>query len=169
MVPSVRKEFNAEFSSEIYENFLADLHSKYPGAIEFRIAETPVFVPKDFTGKVIDACEHIIDIILDPGFGKLTNRAIPEGERVPNENDHSHFLAFDFGICENAAGELEPQLIEMQGFPTLFGFQIYYPEVVEKHFHIPTNYSHYFNGFNKETYIRALKDVILGGHQPENV
>lgn len=169
MVPSIRKKFNAEFSTEIYENFLADLHSKHPGAIEFRIAETPVFVPKDFTSKVIDACEHIIDIILDPGFGKLTNRAIPSGERVPNENDHSHFLAFDFGICENAAGELEPQLIEMQGFPTLFGFQIYYPEVVEKHFHIPENYSHYFNGFNKETYIAALKEVVLGSHDAENV
>ena len=169
MVPSIRKKFNAEFSTEIYENFLADLHSKHPGAIEFRIAETPVFVPKDFTAKVIDACEHIIDIILDPGFEKLTNRAIPAGERVPNENDHSHFLAFDFGICENATGELEPQLIEMQGFPTLFGFQIYYPEVVEKHFKIPENYSHYFNGFNKETYIAALKEVVLGGHNPENV
>jgi len=169
MVPSIRKKFNAEFSKEIYENFLADLHSKHPGAIEFRIAETPVFVPKDFTAKVIDACEHIIDIILDPGFEKLTNRAIPAGERVPNENDHSHFLAFDFGICENADGELEPQLIEMQGFPTLFGFQIYYPEVVEKHFKIPENYSHYFNGFNKETYIAALKEVVLGDHDPENV
>ena len=169
MVPSIRKNFNAEFTTEIYEDFLADLHSKHPGAIEFRIAETPVFVPEDFTGKVIDACEHIIDIILDPGFKKLTDRAIPAGERVPNENDHSHFLAFDFGICENAAGELEPQLIEMQGFPTLFGFQIYYPEVVEKHFHIPENFSHYFNGFTKETYIAALKEVILGGHQPENV
>lgn len=169
MVPSIRKKFNTEFSKEIYENFLADLHSKHPGAIEFRIAETPVFVPKDFTAKVIDACEHIIDIILDPGFGKLTDRAIPSGERVPNENDHSHFLAFDFGICENADGELEPQLIEMQGFPTLFGFQIYYPEVVEKHFHIPENYSHYFNGFNKETYISALKEVVLGGHDAENV
>jgi hypothetical protein len=169
MVPAIRKKFNAAFSHEVYENFLADLHSKHPGAIEFRIAETPVFVPKDFSDKVIDACEHIIDIILDPGFGKLTDRAIPTGENVPNQNSHSHFLAFDFGICENAKGELEPQLIEMQGFPTLFGFQVYYPEVVERHFHIPSNYSHYFNGFTKETYIAALKEVILGSHQPENV
>jgi hypothetical protein len=169
MVPSIRKKFNADFSKDVYEKFLADLHSKHPGAIEFRIAETPVFVPKDFTSKVIDACEHIIDIILEPGFKKLTDRAIPAGENVPNENDHSHFLAFDFGICENVNGELEPQLIEMQGFPTLFGFQVYYPEVVEKHFHIPSNFSHYFNGYTKETYIAALKEVILGGHQAENV
>lgn len=169
MVPAIRKKFNSEFSQIVYESFLKDLHSKHPGAIEFRIAETPVFVPLDFGTKVIDACEHIVDMILQPGFKELTDRAIPMGENVPGENDHSHFIAFDFGICENAKGELEPQLIEMQGFPTLFGFQVYYPEVLEKHFSIPSNYSHYFNGMNKDSYIAALKEVILGSHQPENV
>ena len=169
MVPAIRKKFNAEFSQIVYESFLIDLHSKHPGAIEFRIAETPVFVPLDFGTKVIDACEHIVDMILQPGFKELTDRAIPKGENVPGENEHSHFIAFDFGICENANGELEPQLIEMQGFPSLFGFQVYYPEVLEKHFSIPSNYSHYFNGMNKDSYIAALKEVILGSHQPENV
>lgn len=169
MVPAIRKKFNSEFSQIVYESFLKDLQSKHPGAIEFRIAETPVFVPLDFGTKVIDACEHIVDMILQPGFKELTGRAIPKGENVPGENDHSHFIAFDFGICENANGELEPQLIEMQGFPTLFGFQVYYPEVLEKHFSIPSNYSHYFNGMNKDSYIAALKEVILGSHQPENV
>ena len=169
MVPLIRKKFNAAFTQEVYTQFLEDLNSKHPGAIEFRIAETPVFIPKDFGQKVFDTCEHIIDMILEPGFKELTNRAIPPGEHVSNENNHSHFLAFDFGICENSGGSYEPQLIEMQGFPTLFGFQVYYPEVVERHFNIPENYSHYFNGLNKETYIAALKEVIIGDHQPENV
>lgn len=169
MVPLIRKNFNDAFTKEVYTQFLEDLNSKHTGAIEFRIAETPVFIPKDFGRKVFDTCEHIIDMILEPGFKELTNRAIPPGENVPNENNHSHFLAFDFGICENSDGTYEPQLIEMQGFPTLFGFQVYYPEVVERHFKIPENYSHYFNGLNKETYIEALKDVIIGNHQPENV
>jgi len=169
MVPLIRKKFNAAFTQEVYTQFLEDLNSKHPGAIEFRIAETPVFIPKDFGQKVFDTCEHIIDMILEPGFKELTNRAIPPGEHVSNENNHSHFLAFDFGICENSDGSYEPQLIEMQGFPTLFGFQVYYPEVVERHFNIPENYSHYFNGLNKETYIAALKEVIIGDHQPENV
>jgi hypothetical protein len=169
MDPKIRKDFNAAFTKEIYSQFLEDLNSKHTGAIEFRIAETPVFIPKDFGQKVFDTCEHIIDMILEPDFKELTNRAIPPGENVPNENNHSHFLAFDFGICENSDGSYEPQLIEMQGFPTLFGFQVYYPEVVERHFSIPENYSHYFNGLNKETYIAALSDVIIGDHQPENV
>ena len=169
MIPELRKQFNENFTPEIYQQFLKDLDSKHPGSIEFRIAETPIFIPKAFTKKMIDACESIVDVIVDPGFKKLTQRAIPKDENVPNENDHTDFIAFDFGICENEAGELEPQLIEMQGFPTLFAFEVYYPEVIEKHFNIPENYTPYLNGYTPETYIEFLKEIILGDHHAENV
>src|SRR5260221_343419 len=124
MVPALRKAFNTAFSPQQYENFLKDLHSHYPGAIDFRVAETPVFIPRDFAAKLTDACESIIDLIVDPDFKKLTERAIPAGDRVPGENDHSHFLAFDFGICvnEEEGGAWQPQLIEMQGFASLYGY-----------------------------------------------
>ncbi len=169
MVPALRNSFNQSFSKEKYEKFLTDLHSNYPGAIEFRVAETPVFINKAFTQKLTDACEHIIDLITDPGFKKLTERAIPITDRVPGENNHSHMIAFDFGICVNDQQEFEPQLIEMQGFPTLFGFQVYYPNILYKHFDIPSNYTQYLSDYNRETYLKDLKEVILGNHAAENV
>jgi hypothetical protein len=169
MIPSLRKEFNESFTKEKYEQFLNDLHSKHPGAIEFRVAETPVFVDKEFSKKLLDACESIVDFITAPNFKKLTERSIPVREKMANENEHSHMIAFDFGVCINDNGELEPQLIEMQGFPTLFCFQVYYPEVVRKHFKIPGNFSHYINGYDRESYVQDLKDIILGSHLPENV
>src|SRR6185436_13378154 len=98
MIPSLREEFNKNFSVEKYQRFLKDLESAHPGEIEFRVAETPVFVPKDFTQKILNACESIVDIIIDPGFKELTKNAIPENLQVPGENDHSHFIAFDFGV-----------------------------------------------------------------------
>lgn len=169
MIPSIRQEYNSWFTKEKYQAYLQDLNSKHPGAIEFRIAETPVFVPKDFTRRMIDACESIVDVIVDPRFKELTAEAIPAGVRVPNENEHSHFIAFDFGVCENKEGELEPQLIEMQGFPTLFAFQAYQPEVVRRSLWIPENFDSYLSGFTKETYLDLLKQIILGNHAPENV
>ncbi|MEO5647218.1 MAG: hypothetical protein ABIQ56_02585 [Chitinophagaceae bacterium] len=169
MEKQLRKAFNENFTPVKYQEFLADLDSKFPGHLAFRVDETPVFIPKAFTKKMLDACEAIVDIIVDPSFKKLTERAIPEGEVVPNENAHTHFIAFDFGICENAIGDLEPQLIEMQGFPTLFGFQAYYPEVLKKHFEIPLNYDHFLNGFTRDSYIKLLKEIILGNHEAENV
>ncbi|MEP6749188.1 MAG: hypothetical protein ABJB86_15750 [Bacteroidota bacterium] len=169
MVPGLRKKFNEAFSKESYENFLEDLNSKHPGAIEFRIAETPEFIDKAFTQKLLDACETIVDVIVDPNFKQLTDRSIPKGENVPNENEICHMIAFDFGICVNEDNELEPQLIEMQGFPTLFGFQVYYPGVLKKHFDIPVNYTQYLDGYDRESYIKDLKEVIVGNTPVENV
>jgi hypothetical protein len=62
MVPAIRKDYNKNFTKEKYEVFLNDLNSVHPDSIEFRVAETPVFVPKDFTKKMLDACESIVDI-----------------------------------------------------------------------------------------------------------
>jgi hypothetical protein len=169
MIPEIRAGFNKNFTEKKYQDFLIDLESKHPGDIAFRVAETPVFIPKDFTKKMIGACEAIVDIITKPDFKERTQRAIPKNENVANENEHTDFIAFDFGICENENGELEPQLVEMQGFPTLFGFQAYYPEVIEKHFEIPENFSPYLNNYNKDSYLRFLKETILNGYDPENV
>ncbi len=169
MVPEIRDQFNKNFSEEKYQLFLKDLNSKHAGAIDFRVAETPIFIPKDFTKKIIDTCESIVDVITKPNFKELTDRAIPIKENVANENQHTDFIAFDFGICENENGEPEPQLVEMQGFPTLFGFQAYYPEILSRHFEIPSNYSNYLNGYNEESYLEFLKKNIIDGYDPENV
>jgi hypothetical protein len=169
MVPFIRKHFNETFTPEKYATYLADLNNSHPGAIEFRVAETPVFIDKVFKEKVLEACEAIVDLITQYNFKTLSSHAIPENVRVPNENEHTHFIAFDFGICENENGEREPQLIEMQGFPTLFAYQVLQDEITRKHFDVPAGYSPYLNGFTKETYLQSLKDIILGNHQPENV
>jgi hypothetical protein len=168
MVPALRKIFNEGFSEKDYQAFLKDLAHLHPGAIEFRIAETPVFVPLEFGMKMRETCEHIIDLIISPEFSTLTKPSIPPGDLVPNENHPSHFIAFDFGVCMNESGDLEPQLIEMQGFPTLFGFQAYYPDLLRKYFPIPGHYSHYLSGYNHQSYLEDLRAVILGKEPAEH-
>ena len=169
MIPAIRKEFNDNFTKEKYEAFLHELNNVHPGAIEFRVAETPVFVPKAFTKQMLAACESIVDIITDPKFKELTKNAIPQHLRVPSENEHSHFIAFDFGICINEAGDYEPQLIEMQGFPTLFGYEVLLDEIFKKHFPVHDNFSSYLGKHNKDSYLKLLKEIILGNENPENV
>jgi len=169
MVPHLRAAFNDAFTRAKYEAFLKDLNSHYPGSIEFRIAETPVFVPVCFARQLTETCEYIIDIITDPEFKQLTERAIPDSDRVAGENGHSHFLAFDFGVCTDENGNWQPQLIELQGFPSLYGFQAFYPDIFRQHFAIPENYSQYLNGYDKESYLAALRETIIGPHSPEEV
>ncbi len=169
MIPALREQFNQYFTIEKYQEYLAELNSRHPGAILFRIAETPIFIPKEFTEKMIDACDAVIDFITRPDFKSLTEASIPKEYKVPGENDHPEFLVFDFGICENNDGELEPQMIEMQGFPSLFGFEIMHPQILQKHFDISENFDHYLNAYDSSKYIDLFKKIVIGNWQPENV
>ena len=168
MVGSIRKEFNESFTNEKYQQYVKEMNGAYPGAIGFRLAETPLFIPKSFTQQMLSTCESIIDLMLQPDFYTLTKKAIPNEFLVPDENKYPDFIAFDFGICENDRGELEPQLVEMQGFASLFAFQIWQDEVIHKCFNIPANYSSYLNGFNKESYCKLLQDIISDGVPLQN-
>ena len=165
----LRDKFNKNFTEEKYRNYMKSIDAVSPGALDFRIAETPIFIPKDFTKKMLDACEDIIDIIVAPNFITLTERSIPDDVKVPGDEGHAECMVFDFGICENAAGECEPQLIEMQGFPTLFAFQTFQSEIAAEYAELPANYSSYLNGYTKETYVELLKEIIVGEDNLEEV
>lgn len=169
MVPQLRKKYNQDFTEEKYKDYINELSNIYPGQLDFRLAETPVFVPKDFTQKMLSACESIIDVITKSEYRQQSEKAIPAQLRVPNEDVHPHFICFDFGVCLNDNGELEPQLIEMQGFPSMFAWQVILPEVHAKHFWTPENYSPFLNGFDKASYIDLLKKIIVADCDPENV
>ncbi len=169
MQKDLRKQFNEQFSEEKYQQYMKEIDTLAPGTLDFRNAETPIFIPKEFTKKMLDACEDILDVVTAKNFKELTQRSIPADLNVPGEDDHPQCLVFDFGICQNNKGEMEPQLIEMQGFPTLFAFQAYHSELTAKYANLPDNYSPYLNGYDKHSYIRLLKEIIVGEHDPENV
>ncbi|MBS1729386.1 MAG: hypothetical protein JSS67_01270 [Bacteroidetes bacterium] len=168
MIPSMRKWYNENFTEKKYRKHIADIENIHPGSLDFRIAETPIFIDNAFKEKMLSACEHIINVITQFNFKHITLHAIPTSIKVPNENDHSHFIALDFGICQNEKGELEPQLVEMQGFPTLFCYEMYDTESTRENFQIPENFDSFLNGFDREKYISLLKDIIVANEKTEN-
>ncbi len=169
MQKDLRKLFNTQFTEEKYGQYMQKIEALHPGALDFRNAETPIFIPKDFTQKMLTACDDILELITAGNFKILTQRSIPQNLKVPGEDDHPQCLVFDFGICENKEGRLEPQLIEMQGFPTLFAFQAYHSELTAAYAHMPDTHSPYLNGYDKESYVQLLKEIIVGNHAAENV
>ena len=82
MIKELRQRFNSNFTREKYEAYVKKIEGLHPGALDFRNAETPVFVPKDFTKKMLDACEDIINVIVDEKFMALTERGIPADAKV---------------------------------------------------------------------------------------
>jgi hypothetical protein len=169
MEKNLRQAYNNAFSIEKYQALLTDIEQQYPNALDFRIAESPVFVPKSFKNLLVDACESIVDVLVQPDLKARTEAAIPAHQRVPNENDHTSFLAIDFAVCQDEKGDFTPQLIELQGFPSVFGFQYMVTEMFQKHFSIPETHDFLFNGLSREAYVATLRELILADEDPESV
>jgi hypothetical protein len=169
MVKELRQQFNSSFSKKKYEAYVKQIDALHPGTLDFRLAETPIFIPKDFTQKMLAACEDIIDVITDEKFIALTERGIPSNVKVPNQNNYAHFIAFDFGICQNDNGKMEPQLIEMQGFPTLFAFQAFHSKITAEYANVPSNFSAYLNGYDEASYLQLFKEIVVADMDPANV
>ncbi|MGI4875359.1 MAG: hypothetical protein ACRYFX_29755 [Janthinobacterium lividum] len=162
MIPAIRQAYNAAFTTEKYQAMLADVERQLPNQLEFRLAETPIFVPAQLRDKLIRAGQDIIDVIQRPDFKALTDAAIPPQQHVPNEDAHATFLTFDFAVCRDANGELEPQLIEMQGFPSLYAFQTWQPGSYAAHFDIPDSVTPYFEVSNDDEYKDEMRRLLLG-------
>jgi hypothetical protein len=176
MIKSLRQAYNEAFSQEQYQAFLNKINQDYPGQLDFRVAETPVFVPKVLTDKLLAACNDIISVITRDEFKAQAERAIPADQWVPNERDdeHAQFIAIDFAVCRedsdgSSPGELTPQLIELQGFPSLYGFQPYLASQFRQFFPIPETLSHLFNVADNADYIETLRQMIVGNCNPEEV
>ena len=169
MITELRRQFNESFRQETYQGMLAHIEGLYNYRPPFRIAETPVFIPRKLKKQLIEACEEITDVIVRPDFKELSRGALLAGQEVPGETPHTTFLQMDFGICLQENGELKPQLIEVQGFPSLYFYQNLAARAYRKFYDIPDNFSHLFGGLNSEEYLEMLRRVILGDHNPENV
>lgn len=123
MLESARVRYNQQFSQEKYQAFLHAVGTAFGEAPTFRISETPVFVPAYLREQLIRGVEDIVQNLVQPDFKARSAAAIPAHLKVPNEDEHTVFLQLDFGICDGPDGRLIPQLIEMQGFPSLYFFQ----------------------------------------------
>ena len=166
MIPKYREQFNKEFTLEKYEKLKSMLIERAGKEALFRISESPIFLTNDFRLKLEDACNSIISQIKKMSAEELS-MAIPKNANVPNDTKQPHFLAIDFGICKNPeTGDIEPQLIELQAFPSLFGFQNLNEEVTLEFYPFLSEMKN-FN--SKEDYIQKLKHLIVGNENPENV
>jgi len=169
MHKEVRQRYNSNFTQEKYRAFLETIDTAFSEPCTFRVSETPVFVPKSLKTRLLQAVEDICAVITRPGFRESSDAALPTRLRVPDEDAHTTFLQLDFGICRDANGDLVPQLIEMQGFPSLYFFQHLLAQSYRKHFDIPDDFHHLFGGLDSESYVDLLRKVIVGNSRPENV
>ncbi len=169
MIPDIRKAFNESFSEEKYQALLSYIESNYGHRPPFNIAETPIFIPAALKKKLFEACEEITETLVKPEFLEQSQGALLAGQVVPNETPHTVFLQMDFGICRDEKGDYIPQLIEVQGFPSLYFYQLELAKAYRKFYNIPGHLNHLFNGITEQEYLDMLRRIIIADSDPENV
>ena len=169
MIPALRQRYNAAFTETRYTAFTAELNRAVYWPVDFRVAESPLFLDEHTTRELIRASDDIMRQLATPEFRKHAVTAIPQGLVVPKETEWPHFLAVDFALCHDDAGKVRPQLIELQGFPTVACWQALLTGTYQKHFpEIPADFTPYFGGLDEETYLKDLRHSMLGECLPEN-
>jgi hypothetical protein len=170
MLQPYRDQFNANFTETKYSDLLARLNTLTRTNIEFRIAETPCFFPQSLLDDLASAGADLTHQLLDnPAYLQASNQTIPEQYRVPNENPQPNFMTVDFGLVRNSDGSLSPKLVELQAFPSIFGYQELLARQYIETYNLDRNLQTHLGGLNERTYWQLLRQVIVGDHDPENV
>src|SRR4028118_660726 len=117
MVPELRRAYNAAFTPEKYEELQRYMERKLGYPVGFRLCETPLFLTRELTEEVVRAGWEIANAVTDPAFLAGTDRAIPPGLSVPNEDEHTTFLQVDLAIARDEEGRLPPRAVAPAGVP----------------------------------------------------
>jgi len=170
MVPGLRQEFNCRYTPEKYRQFLAALDNACGTHIGFRVSETPCFVPKALLDRMAqDGRELVSQLVDNRQYLRASDASVPPQYNVPNESPQPMFVQVDFGLVRNTAGELEPKLVELQAFPSLYGYQPLSAELYIEAYDLPRELGVYLGKLNRASYWKLMRELIVAGHDPENV
>jgi hypothetical protein len=175
MIPSLRKQFNANFTPEKYKRFLQRVDDDCGTHVQFRLSETPCFFPKPLLDRMTaDGKELVRQLVENPEYLKRSDASIPEEFRVPNEPARPLFVQVDFGLVRDARGELQPKLVELQAFPSLYAYQLslaqdYIETYGLNRFEGGQSLQFLLSGLNEASYRELLRTAIVGDQDPENV
>ncbi|HEY3972739.1 MAG TPA: hypothetical protein VGM18_07030 [Candidatus Sulfotelmatobacter sp.] len=180
MIPSLREAFNTGFTPEKYQDFLRRVDETCGTQVQFRLSETPCFFPKELIDRIATDGQSLIRQLVDsPAYRAKSDEAVPAEFKVPNEAPHPMFVQVDFGLVRNELGELQPKLVELQAFPSLYAYQ---GPLAETYINVyglrematsvlgPRSSVKYFlSRLDGDSYRELLNRAIVGNHDPENV
>jgi hypothetical protein len=170
MIPSYRRDFNLRFTSEKHARFRREMTSRCGMEVPFALCETPCFFPRALVERMADDGKALIhQLVENPDYRARSEASIPAEFRVPNESPHPMFIQVDFGLVRDSAGELQPKLVELQAFPSLYAYQPVLSQAYIDVFDLDPELRYFLNELDSAAYQRLLQDAIVAGHDPANV
>src|ERR1700675_1393693 len=170
MIPSYRHAFNSNFTLEKYEQLRREMTSRCGMEVPFALCETPCFFPQALVERMGEDGKALIrQLVENPEYRVRSEASIPAKFRVPNESPHPMFIQVDFGLVRDSAGELQPKLVELQAFPSLYAYQPVLAQAYVDAFELDPKLRYFLSGLDSASYQQLLKDAIVAGHDPANV
>ena len=147
----------------------------------------------------LDGAELIRQLVGNPEYLAKSALAVPAEFKVPNEPEHPMFVQVDFGLVRDSRGELQPKLVELQAFPSLYAYQgplaeayldVYglrepgsvrlksrFLTAASRQFGMTrqaegpagSELKYFLSGLETSSYRELLRRAIVGEHDPENV
>jgi len=175
VIPELRDEFNEKYRPERYQSLLHRLDERAGTSVEFRVAETPIFLPLGVLEEMASAGIRLTKRLLAwPEYLTAARNSIPGNFLVAGESGgtnfpHPNFLTADFALVETGAEELAPRLVEIQAFPSVFAYQAMLAEEYRRVFELPEDLGVFLGGMDKDSFWAQFGKTVLGNHAPENV
>jgi hypothetical protein len=174
LVPELRHRFNQHWTPELYADFLQRIDETAGTHVPFRCSETPVFFPQSLLDKMVRYGRELYhQLASNPEYKRASDAAIPPEFNVPNETPHPLFVQADFGLVRLEDGSLEPKLVEIQGFPSIYALQAaladVYADVYRLRETVSPRLTNFLDGLDETSYWELLRKAILNGHAPEEV
>ena len=170
MIPSYRHDFNSRFTSEKYEQLRNEMTARCGMEVPFALCETPCFFPDGLVRRMSEDGKTLIrQLVENPDYLSRSEASIPPEFRVPNEAPNPMFVQVDFGLVRDSAGELQPKLVELQAFPSLYAYQPVLAQTYIDVFGLDSKLHYFLNGLNAGAYKQLLRNAIVAGHDPKNV
>lgn len=170
MLQPLRENFNAAFTPEKYQRLLRSLDQTTRTHVAFRVAETPCFFRRELLDEMAAIGADLTQqLVGSPEYMTAARAAIPAQYRLGNGNPQPNFMTVDFGLVRAADGSFTPKLVEMQAFPSVFGYQDVLAKAYVDMYELPQDLKWFLGGHDGESAWELLRKVIVGEHAVENV
>lgn len=170
MIPALRAAFNASWTETRYRDLINRLEQRTGATLGFPISETPCFLPQALMASLADTGRVLIDQLLGSAEIMAASRgAVPARYAGPGAEPLPTFLQVDFGLVRGADGSVEPKLVELQAFASLYGFQLAMAQAYRDAFELPESLQPYLSGLDAANYLALVGDAIVAGQDPNEV
>lgn len=170
MITSLRDAFNESWTEDKYRDLVRRLELRTGATLGFPISETPCFLSRALMQSLAATGVELVDQILNSSEAMAAaNAAVPERYRGAGAETLPMFLQVDFGLVRASDGTIQPKLVELQAFASLYGFQLAMAEAYRDAFALPSSLRIFLGDLDADGYHALMRGAIAGDHDPHEV